>query len=457
MPLRSAALPIRDLVRTLASTDRHKLEAAKARLIIQGARAVEALVEALEGGNDRLKLQAMPLLALIRDARAREPLIAMLRDREPKIREAAARALSRFPSRETIACLERVLKTDMRAEVRVAAVQSLATIFDEGHEAALEELLGVLFDPEESRRVRLAAFAVLPLLSLRQRRAVLKKLRDDPDEEIAARAAGLEDEAVRTEPDDDGAISRLTIELASTNHARWNDALHRLIALGSRSLPYLVTAMRARHKDPEFASRAAMVLKGLGPRRLRPVVDYLDSVVEPLPLEVLIDVVASLDDRPLTYRLRDVLDSLDARRASVNGFAGQDPYARVRGRAHLALARIGSRVAVADLKKTLCDPLRRVDSDLLTALAKIGTRGELPDLLRAHRREDPWMKARIRDVFWQIVRREKIRRSGSLFRSLGQQDRQALHEIIADRRATPPSSPTLPGIRLPRRAPSRSH
>ncbi len=454
MPSRAAAASTRELIRRLSSSDREQVQAARARLTLLGGRAVDALIETLEGGNDRLKLQAMPMLALIRDARAREPLIALLHDREPKIREAACRALSRFPCREAVLSIEKVVKNDLRAEVRVAAVQSLVAIFDEGQDEALRELLSVLFDPDESRRVRLAAFAAIPLLSARERRAVIRKLRDDADREIASRAGALEQECGRPEPaaGDDAAIARLASELASPQHGRWNDAMHRLIGLGGRALPHVIAAMRARHRDPEFACRAAMVIKGLGARRLRSVADYLDTVIEPLPLEVLVDVVASLDDRPATYRLREVIDSLDARLAGLNGFDGPDPYARVRAKAHLAIARLGSRVAVGDLKKTLTDPSRRIDPELLTAAGRIGTRDELPDLLRAYRREDPWMRVKIREVFWQIIRREKIRRGGPSFQSLARQDRQALREIIEDRRSARPASRLLPGI-VPRTTP----
>lgn len=446
MPLRPSALSVRDLIRNLNSSDRGKVQSARARLTLLGGRAVEALIETLEGGNDRLKLQTMPILSLLRDRRSREPLTAMLRDRDPKIREVACRSLSQFPCRDTIVSLERIVKDELRADVRVAAVQSLISMFDEGHDEALREPLGVLFDPEESRRVRQTAFGALPLLSPRERRGVLKKLRADPDQEIASRAMGIEEETGCAEPEDPEEPARLTQDLASPNHQKWTEAMHRLIGMGSRVLPFLIATMRGHHRDPEFASRASMVLKGLGPRRLRAVADHLDSVLEPLPLEVLVDVVANLEDRPLTYRLKNVIDSLDDR-GKGNGFAGPDPYARVRGKAHLALARLGSRVAIADLKRTLSDPARRVDGDLLAAVARIGTRDELPDLLHAFRREDPWIRGRIRDVFWQIVKREKIRRGGAPFQSLARQDRAALRSILEDRGGHRGTARALPGLK----------
>ena len=434
MPLRSPSPPIRELIRNLTSADRARVQAARARLTILSGRAVEALIDTLEGGNNRLKLQVMPLLALIRDSRALHPLLALLMDRDPKIRETAARALARFPSREAICGLGRVVKEEPAVEVRVAAVQSLASIFDEGHEDSLREVLSVLFDTEESQKVRLTSFAVVPLLRTRERRAVLRRLRNDPDREVAAKARDFEEDAARDDPEDAGLAERLASELASPDYERWNAAMHRLIGLGSAILPALIAEMRARHKDPEFTSRAAMVLKGLGPRRLRPVVDYLQTVVEPLPLEVLVEVVCSIGDKPLIYRMRDLIASIDERSARANGFAGPDPYARVRGRAHVALARIGSRVAVGDLQKTLRDPRRRLDVDLLAAVGRIGTR-----------------RVRIGEVFWQILRRDKIRPRGASFEAIGGQDRAALEEILDKGRGAGahglPHTPPLPGLR----------
>lgn len=59
------------------------------------------------------------------------------------------------------------------------------------------------------------------------------------------------------------------------------------------------------------------------------------------------------------------------------------------------------------------------------------------------------MKARIREVFWQIVRREKIRRRGPSFQALARQDREALREILDAGRTTRSSTRLLPGL-LPR-------
>ena len=103
MTLSPRANEVPELIRRLGSRRQTAVDAARARLAIVGARAVEALIEAMEGDNARLRSHAMPLLALIQDPRGREPLIAMLLDTDPKMRETAARCLARFPGRESLA------------------------------------------------------------------------------------------------------------------------------------------------------------------------------------------------------------------------------------------------------------------------------------------------------------------------------------------------------------------
>ena len=81
----------------------------------------------------------------------------------------------------------------------------------------------------------------------------------------------------------------------------------------------------------------------MGPRRARAMADALESVEEPLPLQVLIEVIGTLGDKSQIYRLKDVVDRLalhPTHPADVNGW---DPMQRVRAKAHLELARIGCR------------------------------------------------------------------------------------------------------------------
>src|SRR5512137_1699186 len=119
------ATEIPELVRRLGSRRDSVVDSAKARLSLQGPRAVDALIDALEADNPRIRAHAMPLLALIQDPRGREPLTAMLLDREPRIREIAARSLGRYPSSAAVSALERLARKERQPEVRVAAVQAL--------------------------------------------------------------------------------------------------------------------------------------------------------------------------------------------------------------------------------------------------------------------------------------------------------------------------------------------
>src|SRR5262245_61459577 len=137
MTLRPRATEVPELVRRLGSRRPKQVDRARARLSIIGPHSVHALVEALEGDNNRVRAHAMPLLALIQDPRGREPLVAMLLDRDPRMREIAARCLGRFPSVDAAAALERVLKREKVRDVRIAAVHGLLEIYESGQDVAV--------------------------------------------------------------------------------------------------------------------------------------------------------------------------------------------------------------------------------------------------------------------------------------------------------------------------------
>ena len=116
------------------------MDSAKARLSVIGARATEALIDALEHDNDRIRGHAMQLLALIGDARGRGPVTAMLLDEDAVLRETAAQCLARFPSRDSVIALEGVLRKDRGAPVRIAALHGLLELYDAGRDEALRHV-----------------------------------------------------------------------------------------------------------------------------------------------------------------------------------------------------------------------------------------------------------------------------------------------------------------------------
>ncbi|MBZ5639562.1 MAG: HEAT repeat domain-containing protein [Acidobacteriia bacterium] len=429
----SRATEIPELVRRLGSRRDSVVVAAKARLCNKGARAVDALIDALEADNPRIRVNAMPLLALIQDPRSREPLVAMLLDRDARVRETAARSLARYPSASVVAALERSVKKERVLDVRLAAVQALLEQYAAGQERAIGQVLALLLDPGEEPRVRLAAFALLPTLRVSARRSLLKRLAQDSVPAVAQKAREIEAEGAPHVAREASAIRGLVASLRSDDYSVWNEAVHRLAACGSPAVSPLVTEMERRAHDPEFCTRVGMVLKALGPRRARALADAFDRVEEALPLQILVEVAGALGEKSLIYRLKDVIDRIAAGVRADPQTNGFDPMGRVRAKAHLELARVGSRVAVSDLRSILRDATRRLDPEVLTAAERIGTRSEIPDLLRAYAREDRFMRERVARTLRAIMKRERIRRHNAMFRSLTAEQRHAMEAIFPAR------------------------
>lgn len=429
MTPRPRANEIADLIGRLDDSRAVRVDAAKARLSVIGARAVEALIEALDDTAKPVRSNAMQLLALIQDPRGREPIKAMLFEDDPDLRAQAARALARFPTIDSAAALERVVRRAEEAEIRIAAIEALIEIWVAGQESALAPVLAVLLDPSECPDLRRAAMSLLPRLSAGDRRTLRRRLERDPVPQVAdaaAEAAKPAASTARDAPDHD----ELLAALGSDEYAVWDDAVQRLAASGTGAVEPIVAAMRARSEDPEYCTRCGMVLKAIGPRRGRAVADLLETVPEPLPLSVLVEVVGSYGVGAMIYRLADVLEAIAGLRSGTSAANGADLLERVRAKAHLELARIGSRVAIQDLRDALDDPGRRVELELLAAVELVGKKDELVHLVRAWTKEDGFMRERIALAIRAVMRRERIRRNSVALRSMGDASLARLHAIL---------------------------
>jgi len=390
------------------------------------------MIEALEGTNNRVRARVMPLLAAIGDPRGREPLIAMLLDRNARMRLIAARCLARFPSPDSVAALERSLEKEKRKDVRIAAVHGLVEQYSGGQDGAIRRVLDILLDAEENCDVRVAAFSLLRALRLSQRRSIVRRLCSDESETVRLHAtrfaASPAPNPAPTQEEMRGWLERL----GDDDYAVWNESVQRLTACGAEVIDPLVDTMRVHAERPEYCTRAGIVLKSLGPRRGRALGQALERVVEPLPLQTLIEVIGALGEKSLIYRLKDLIDRLAGQPRGETGF---DPCLRVRARAHVELARIGSRVAIADLREALNRVDGPTDFDMLSAVAKIGKRDELPLLLRAWRREDEFTRRKIAEAVRSIMKRERIRRNARILQILLPEERTALGRIL------PPAEP----------------
>jgi HEAT repeat protein len=443
MTARARATEIPRLVGRLGSRRRAQVDAARARLAIIGARAVEALTEALEDDNHKIRANAMSLLALIQDPRGREPLRAMLLDRDARMREMAARCLARFPSDTSVVALERHLKKEKTDDVRVAAVHALIEMYAAGQERAVRPVLSLVFDTDEETALRAAALALLPQLRPSERRSVLRRLKQDPSEEI--REAAIELEQSREPADDKKAatVKALIADLGSDDYAVWNEAVQRLTALGSTAVALLVREMQDRSHDPEYCTRAGMVLRGLGPRRGRALAEMLDDLDEPLPLQVVIEAIGAIGDKSSIYRLNDLIERIEGRAGRDGAASGFDPMQRVRAKAHLELARVGSRVAIHDLREALSDRSRRLEIEMLAAVELIGKKDEIQDLVCAYEREESFLQDRIAAAVRSIMKRERIRRNNPAIQAMAKHHPRAVKAIL-------PPATTRRGRRGPR-------
>jgi len=435
MMQRSGANEIPELIHRLGSRSKRRVDASRARLSIIGGRAVEHLVEALEGDKNPIRARVMPLLAMIQDPRGRQALIAMLLDRNPQMRLIAVRCLARFPSPDTVAALNRLLDRSRQEPLRIAAAHSLVEQYAAGQDLAIRRVLDLLFDTREQPPVRLAAFSLLRSLRPSQQRSILKRLHEDPADEIRGHAAQFESGADRPGEPDSPSIERLLLDLASDHYAVWNEAAQRLGTCGSSAVKPLIAEIERRSDDPEYCTRAGMVLKALGRRCSRELGEALDRIDASVALQVLVDVVGSIGEKPLIYRLKNLIDRIAPReddRLAANDF---DPMLRVRAKSHLELARIGSRVAIRDLRGAFAAPHLRVELEMLTAMCWIGKREEIALLLQAHGRADAFLQGRIADAVHAIMKRERIRRNNRILRALSPEQSAALRSILPRARA----------------------
>jgi hypothetical protein len=204
--------------------------------------------------------------------------------------------------------------------------------------------------------------------------------------------------------------------------------------------------MGRRSADAEYCVRAGMALKAMGPRRCPALPEALVELDHPVPLLVIVEVIGSLGHKPLVYRLGDLLRRLSERDGG-GAPDGAVPVERVCAKAHLELARVGSRMAIEDLRRRLADGSRPLEIDLLAAVGHIGKKEEIGLLLHAWQREGGYVRERVGDAVRGILKRERIRRNARHLQALAPGQRRALDRILgpttrARARPRPAARPT---------------
>jgi HEAT repeat protein len=409
-------------------SDAGRAEEARAGLVAAGSLAVPALLGALDEDNDRVRLRAIGLLALLGDRRAVAPVISLLHDPLPSVRLQAAGALARLNTGASVPALSRLLDREQHGSVRLVTVRSLVRLVQTGHEEALSPLLDCLSDRSEEPRIRCAALEGLGWIADPDQqapaRALLSRLADDPDPDVARKARRIlkAPSAGRLES---WALERLLEDLASPRLAIWRRAVALLGRSGGPAVDPIVQRMLARADDREFARRAVLTLRGLSPRQLARIGPYLEEIDQPVPLEALVDLAAAAGGAALLGRLAGVIE-----RAAARGREGGGRWLAVRARAHLALARAGSRLAADDLRRLLQEPQLPLLPEVVEAAGRIGTRRDIPALVRAYRRSRGIDRLAAREAVFEVVRRERIRRTDRCLVQLDGQERRAAREIL---------------------------
>ena len=70
--------------------------------------------------------------------------------------------------------------------------------------------------------------------------------------------------------------------------------------------------------------------------------DALDQVEEPLPLQILVEVIGAIGEKRMIYRLKDLIIRIGAKGAETAEANGFDPLQRVRAKARARRSRRSS-------------------------------------------------------------------------------------------------------------------
>lgn len=172
-------------IEDLSSTSRATRIKASYALVMEGAAAVEPLIECAATGSDSLQYISAQVLGRIGDARALPALKSLAEDSNEHVRRAALVALGSMADRETIDLLIATLSRDSLPDLRAAAAESLG---DAGDTLAVLDLVEALVDTAAAVRKQ-AVVALHRLWTPEAELAVARALLQDEEETIRFVAA----------------------------------------------------------------------------------------------------------------------------------------------------------------------------------------------------------------------------------------------------------------------------
>lgn len=139
---------------------------AQRQLATYGTEVTKYLMPVLDQkGNEAVKISALRIIAAVDDPQAEDKVMAMLKDRNHRVREEAARTLTVIARKQASINALKKLTTDYYPEVRYNAIRALARMAPEEDADLFMSVLG-----DSDPRIRM--FAVVALGKMKCRKAV---------------------------------------------------------------------------------------------------------------------------------------------------------------------------------------------------------------------------------------------------------------------------------------------
>lgn len=313
-----------DLLERLGGVDAVLRDAAAARLLLVGRRALGPLLTWLPTASTSGREAAAGLLEQLPGASALQALIELLEDPSDAVAARAAEALAaRNDAAGALPALERAL--GRRSPVPRTALAALGRIAGDQPEA-LGPITRLALDPSAAHELSHAALGVLKRLAPREATAVETEMR-------ARRAVAAAPPVTE--------VSALPTELPAAANPT------EAAAAAPSDLVELRLALR-EPVSPERALRAEQLATALGAGALDVAREVALASHDPLALRVAIDALALAPRADAAPRLLDLLA-----RFAFEHVPAPDARAELAALAHRALGRLGSRLALHDLRDRL--------------------------------------------------------------------------------------------------------
>lgn len=403
----SRAREIHALIAQLDAQDDAQRESAVAQLTLRGERATEALLAALAKAPPRTRVGILAVFEATRDRRSHRAVLGLLADADHGVVERAAAATASFPGTETVRALTRLALQS--GPVARHAVAALLRLHENGHVEALDALLTVLFEEAADVEARGDALEVLDRVPQRERRALVKRLANTRSA-LAGRIRSLEDRPAQA---------------------------------ASPPAKALVAALLAPSCSPEAALRTGEALRQLGLEAEEAMREGLADADQPLAARILVDALAACRSVRSIPAQKALLARLQAKPASQRA-----PWAEVRGRVHLALAEMGSRIALHDLRDLLAARPPQAIPAALAAVQAVGD-GSFISLLAALAFDAPEYRDLCATALGAVVARERLGRRAKAVRDVRPEHREALGAIWPAPQARPRKAKRHENDRLP--------